>query len=119
MNNLGTMLMKQNRLDEAVPLLRESVSGEHKSKASLAAMHNLGYTLEKQGGAERLAQAESLYRAVLDAAADYPELVDQTRFDLIGLFKDQGKIQEAVPLLRDDLAAQRRTHGKQHSATKS
>merc|ERR1712157_215523 len=75
-NNLGTLLYAQGKLDESEPLLREALSsktlnlgGNH--PRTYMAMNDLGMLLRAQG---RLDEAESLFREALAGSRARKEL---------------------------------------------
>ena len=122
-HNLGALLERQGKLDEAEPLLRKALEASRATLGdrhphTLRSINNLGRLLKDQG---KLDEAEPLLREALQATRAtlgnrHPGTLAAIH-DLGALLKDQGKLDEAEPLLREALEARRATQGDRHPDT--
>ena len=122
-HNLGALLERQGKLDEAEPLLRKALEASRATLGdrhphTLRSINNLGRLLKDQG---KLDEAEPLLREALQATRAtlgnrHPGTLAAIH-DLGALLKDQGKLDEAKPLMLEALEAMRATLGDQHPHT--
>ena len=122
-NNLGSLLQSQGKLEEAEPLYRrglesrERVLGEEHPD-TLTSVNNLGILLRAQG---KLEEAEPLYRRGLEGrervlGGEHPSTLTSVN-NLGGLLESQGKLAEAEPLYRRGLEGRERVLGEEHPDT--
>jgi CHAT domain-containing protein/tetratricopeptide (TPR) repeat protein len=121
--NLGSVLARQSRYDEAEPLLKsalalaESGVGKESRQAAAArgALGNLAFArLDYQAAAESYAAALSIERRLL--GPDHPDTVGRGA-QLADALRAQRKFGEAEPLLRQALEVRRKALGERHVAT--
>jgi serine/threonine-protein kinase len=120
LNNLGTTLIRGDRLAESVGPLEESLSirervlGEgHPDVAKT--LNNLGSTLERQG---RLAEAEPRYRRALEIkqerlGRDHPSVAIGLN-NLAGCLHKLGQLDAAEALYVESIAIRRKAFGPKH-----
>ena len=120
---MGYLHIKQGRLLDAEPYVREALATRHRvlgdeHRATLDSLNDLGALLEAQG---RVGEAEEAYRRALGGRRRilgdrHPE----THFsidDLGTLLESQGRLAEAEPYYREVLASFRRAMGDEHPHT--
>ena len=122
---VGTMLMDMSRLDEAEPLLVDSLAVRRETSTlgsahaeTLSSVSALSLLLKRQG---KPADAEPLSREALRASRQ--TLGDRHAFtqacvsNHATILQDHGKLAEAEPLCREALRVERRTLGDRHAST--
>ncbi|MHC4942821.1 MAG: tetratricopeptide repeat protein [Planctomycetota bacterium] len=122
-NDLATILLYQNRFEEAEPLLQSVVNGWREilgenHNETLTAMNNLAGVLR---GLDRLAEAESIYREIMEVRiknlgeSDGYTLRSMNNLAVIHL--ETGKFDEARKLLEKVRVTGRTAFGESHSIT--
>jgi non-specific serine/threonine protein kinase/serine/threonine-protein kinase len=117
LNSLGGFLFRQGRLDEAESVLERARDGARETDSTVAAstLNSLAAVRHQRGD---LPGAEALYRESLEQmrartdgdAHDQPHVLSG-----IGrVLMDQGRYDEAAPIVEEMLAMQRRLHGDAH-----
>ena len=123
LHNLGTLLTKQGKLEEAEKLYRRALKVRERVLVvfhpdTVTMVNNLGSLLHDQG---KLDEAEALYRHALEG---YERMVGVDHPNTLGLVNnlgrvlhDQGKLEEAEALSRRALAGTERVLGVNHPNT--
>ena len=124
-NQLGSMLKDQGKLEAAGALYREALQARRetlgdKHLRTLTAISNLGALLQAQG---KLEEAAPLLREALQASREtlgdkHPDTLSSLN-NLGSLLEDQGKLEEAGALMREALQVRRETLGDKHPKTLS
>ena len=122
-NNLGSLLQEQGKLDEAEAYYREALEGRRlvlgsDHQVTLVSLNNMGLLLKNLG---RLDEAETYFRVALEGhrrvlGDDHPKTLNA--LSKMGLLhKDMGYLEEAERYTRAALEGQRRVLGDDHSQT--
>jgi tetratricopeptide (TPR) repeat protein len=122
-NNMGSLLQAQGKLDQAEPYYREAlevsrrVLGEEHPD-TLTSINNLGSLLRSQGN---FAEAEPYVREALEKSRrvlgeEHPGTLRSIN-NMGGLLDSQGKLDQAEPYLREALEKRRRVLGEEHPDT--
>lgn len=121
--NMGYLLRRQGRLDDAEPYYREALDGfrlalgdDHPE--TMSAINNLGVLLRHQG---KLDEAEPFYRQALEGQRralgdDHVDTLISVS-NLGSLLRGQGKLDEAEQYFREALEGQQRVLGNDHRGT--
>ena len=124
MNDLGSLLHDEQKLDEAERLFREAlrlrreVLGD-KDQATLTSVNNLGLLLKDKGDAASQNEALGLLREALEArrqvlGADHEETADAL-FNLGSMLQEREEFEEATTLLAEELTLSAARSGKDSS----
>lgn len=119
---LGGALRQGGDLDGAERIWRETLETQRRvfgpdNPATLRTLNNIGIIHAMRG---QVAQAEACWREVLErrrASGVAPDEPGSARANLAMLLQDQGKLDEARPLLEEDLAEARHRSGDDHPDT--
>lgn len=123
--NLGHALCHLGRLDEAEPLLRESVAESQRflSPIDPISISSTGNLADFESTKDHFADAEALYRRQLKDAGRAPEPDQAAILDTLNnlsiVLTRQGKTGEAEPLVRHLVEDSRRHRGPKHPGTLS
>eukprot|EP00325_Prymnesiales_sp_UTEX-LB-985_P020734 CAMPEP_0174737222 /NCGR_PEP_ID=MMETSP1094-20130205/67985_1 /TAXON_ID=156173 /ORGANISM="Chrysochromulina brevifilum, Strain UTEX LB 985" /LENGTH=324 /DNA_ID=CAMNT_0015940417 /DNA_START=90 /DNA_END=1060 /DNA_ORIENTATION=+ len=117
MHNYGSLLVELDKLDEAMPLLEECLSSRQMILGmthadTCATMSNLAIMLHKQGKfTEELALRVDIVAAHQKTDAKSKVALDAVD-DLVLLYVEMGKLEEAVPLMADSMEHYVSTFGR-------
>jgi len=121
--DLGNLLRKQNKLDEACKLIRSALEWREQALGpdhpeTLSSVKSLGELVQRQG---KLDDAEGLYRRALEGnekalGPDHPDTL-QSVHHLGDVLRRQGKLDEAAVLCRRALRGREEALGSDHPNT--
>jgi tetratricopeptide (TPR) repeat protein len=120
---LASLLKKQKKLDEAIPLYEELLAANRQSlgdqhEETLACMNNLAVLLKQKG---KLDDAQALYEEALrikrNKLGQNHTSTLTSMSNLAGLLKAQGKLHEARVLYEESLEGHKSALGPQHPDT--
>jgi len=125
LNNMGFLLLRQGKQDEAEPYFREALRSRRRVLGeqhpdTLSSINNLAALLDEQG---KLSEAEPYYREALEKKRrilgdEHPGTLTSIN-NLAVLLDEQGKLSEAEPYFREALEKRRRVLGEENPDTLS